>query len=177
MIECVSKSLFYKLLFYYFRKNRVQTLLLLLYASKANRLIWDLLLKPLFWFWKHVWCWFKTLLWILQNLWKWFELIWSMFAKVTKEIRKQKRKRRNEIKIWKWTRDNVSAQKRKQPAACLALPESVPFSFSHLADSRGPRVSTDAFFLLQLKSRPSHRYLSPLQFELLLDRFFPAPRL
>jgi hypothetical protein len=40
IFECVSQSLFYKLLFYYFRKNQVQTLFLLFYASKANRLIW-----------------------------------------------------------------------------------------------------------------------------------------
>jgi hypothetical protein len=32
IIECVFQSLFYKLLFYYFRKDRVQTLLF--YASK-----------------------------------------------------------------------------------------------------------------------------------------------
>jgi hypothetical protein len=35
LIECVSQSLFYKLLFYYFAKNRVQTLFLLFYASKV----------------------------------------------------------------------------------------------------------------------------------------------
>jgi hypothetical protein len=38
IIECVSQSLFYKLLFSYFRKNRVQTLFLLFDASKAIRL-------------------------------------------------------------------------------------------------------------------------------------------
>jgi hypothetical protein len=38
IIECVSQSLFYKPLFYYFTKNRVQTLFLLFYASKAIRL-------------------------------------------------------------------------------------------------------------------------------------------
>jgi hypothetical protein len=35
LVECVSQSLFYKLLFYYFAKNRVQTLFLLFYASKS----------------------------------------------------------------------------------------------------------------------------------------------
>jgi hypothetical protein len=38
IFECVSQSLFYKLLSYYFKKNRVQTLFLLFYASKAIRL-------------------------------------------------------------------------------------------------------------------------------------------
>jgi hypothetical protein len=46
-IECVSQSLFYKLLFYCFRKIRVQTLFLLSYASEAIRLNQDLLLKTL----------------------------------------------------------------------------------------------------------------------------------
>jgi hypothetical protein len=35
IIECVSQLLFYKLLFYYFRKNWFQTLFLLFYASKV----------------------------------------------------------------------------------------------------------------------------------------------
>jgi hypothetical protein len=75
IIECVSQSLFYKPLFHYFRKNRVQTPFLLFYASKAITLNWDLLLKTLLWFWKHV-CYCSGLLfWILETLQSWFEVI------------------------------------------------------------------------------------------------------
>jgi hypothetical protein len=37
IIECVSQSLFYKLLFYYFKKNRVQTLFSFMQANPFDK--------------------------------------------------------------------------------------------------------------------------------------------
>jgi hypothetical protein len=45
MIECVYQSLFYKLLFYYFRKNRVQLYFYYFMQAKPSCFVRKVLLK------------------------------------------------------------------------------------------------------------------------------------
>jgi hypothetical protein len=82
-------------------------------------------------------------------------LIWIQYANSRKEIRKnRKEKRRKQNKYIKGPGGNNLAQLQIEPVAQETFPELVPFSSSHLADSRGPRVSTDAFFHLQPETPP-----------------------
>jgi hypothetical protein len=170
MIECVSQSLFYKLLFYYFRKNRVQTLFLLFYASKAIRLNLNLLLKILFWFRKYVSNWFKTFLWFLQNLWNWFGLIWIQYANSIKEIKKQKKKEKKEwrkkIKGLRESfgpvqRSSSQPSKKTEPVRSLSYPPSLtcgPHLPGHVVisflrpkitpETVSPPVNSPSWFLL-----------------------------
>jgi hypothetical protein len=102
IIECVSQLLFYKLLFYYFRKNWFQTLFLLFYASKSSLLIKEVLFKIAFCSWKLVSYWFRTLLWIYKiseyGL-TWFEAFfckrnWNKSEKQKKKMKRNKKSKK-----------------------------------------------------------------------------------
>jgi hypothetical protein len=66
----------------------------------------------------------------------------------------EKGKEERKIKIEKGPGGTDSAQSRNEPAAQEATPNRYPFSFSHLTDSRGPRVSTGTSFFLRTEIPP-----------------------
>jgi hypothetical protein len=156
MIECVSQSFFYKLLFYYFRKIRVQTLILLFYASRAIRFNLDLFLKILFWLWKHVWYCFRMLILILENFCFWFEVIWVTNAKVIKEIRKTEN-RKEEIAEHKKINKKAKGKRLGPVIGISPRPTcSFPNRYSQpspLADMWDPPIRT--IFLLPVIFSPS----------------------
>jgi hypothetical protein len=72
------------------------------------------------------------------------------YEEIKKKTEKEKKKRR------KKTETDPGNPSSPAPVAAhgpVMKPEPVPLSLSHLADVRVRTVSTDTFFLLQLKSR------------------------